>query len=328
MTELDDFGETQNVTITILVDNQADLIVKSTETAKYYTEEPLLAEHGFAALLELKDQDLRILWDAGISKIALIENMRRMEIDPATIDMVALSHGHWDHTGALVEVLQKASVQPRFKEWSSEVTANEIREWVDNYRVPLIAHPAAFRERWGVRRDGTKIGPILPPSQTELEVAGAEVILSEGPYRLAEGCATTGAVPRHSFERAGTSPNNFFRDGDQFIQDYIEDDQAIIINVKDKGLVVLAGCAHSGIVNTVNHARTLSQVDRVWAILGGFHLARSKKAEIELTIKAIQEFAPSMVVPTHCTGFEAIGRFARQMPEVYVRGLVGAKYLF
>jgi 7,8-dihydropterin-6-yl-methyl-4-(beta-D-ribofuranosyl)aminobenzene 5'-phosphate synthase len=328
MTVLDNFGETENVAITILVDNQADLLVKSSETVIFYTKKPLLAEHGFAALVELQDQGIHILWDAGISKIALMENLRRMEIDPETIDMVVLSHGHMDHTGALVEIVRLAAGRPEARKWSPETTVDEIREWADGYRVPLITHPAAFRERWVVRRDGSKMGPWLSPSRAELEAAGAQVILTEGPYQLAAGCAITGEIPRRSFERAGTSPNILFRDGDQFLQDYIEDDQAIVINVKGRGLVVLAGCAHSGIVNTVNYARTLSQVDKVWAILGGFHLAPAKDAEIELTIEAIEQLAPSLVVPTHCTGHEAIGRFARRMPEQYVRGLVGTKFLF
>ena len=90
MTALD-FGQTQNVTVTVLVDNRADLITKSTETVKYFTDKPLLAEHGFAALIDLKDAGVRILWDAGITDAALLENMQRMEIDPAIIDVVALS---------------------------------------------------------------------------------------------------------------------------------------------------------------------------------------------------------------------------------------------
>ena len=328
MSEIERLGETHNVAITVLVDNRADLIVKSTDTVIRYTKKPLLAEHGFAALIDLQAEELRILWDAGISKTVLLENMRRMEIDPTTIDMIALSHGHGDHTGAVLEILGLVAGRPQARKWDRDATTQEIQDWVEGRRVPLIAHPAVFRERWAIRRDGSKFGPHLPPSRAELESAGAQVILSEGPYQLGTGSATTGAVPRQSFEKAGTPTSVAYRDGDALIRDQIDDDQALVINVKDKGLVILAGCAHSGIVNTVNYAREFTKVDKVWAIMGGFHLAPAKSEEIELTIDAIEELSPAMVVPTHCTGFEAIGRFAGRMPEQFVQGVVGTKYLF
>ena len=328
MNRIEHFGETQNVAVTVLVDNRADLMVKSTDTVIRFSKKPLLAEHGFAALIDLQDEGLRILWDAGISKIALLENMRRMEIDPTTIDMVALSHGHGDHTGAVLEILGLAAGRPQARKWDRDATSQEMQDWVEGKRVPLIAHPAVFRERWAIRRDGSKFGPHLPPSCAELESAGAQVILSEGPYRLGMGCATTGAIPRHSFEKAGTPSSVAYRNGDTFIRDQIDDDQALVINVKDKGLVIVAGCAHSGILNTVNYAREFTKVDKVWAVMGGFHLAPAKSEEIELTIEALEKLGPAMVVPTHCTGFEAIGRFAGRMPEQFVQGVVGTRYLF
>jgi 7,8-dihydropterin-6-yl-methyl-4-(beta-D-ribofuranosyl)aminobenzene 5'-phosphate synthase len=151
---------------------------------------------------------------------------------------------------------------------------------------------------------------------------------SEGPYQPGPGCWTTGAVPRLSFEQAGTPPALAYREGDEFIRDYIDDDQSIVINVKDKGLVVVSGCAHSGIVNTVNYAREVSGVDTVWAIIGGFHLDRAEDEDIQRTIDAIKKLKPAMVVPMHCTGFKAISQFAIQMPDEFVLGVVGTKYLF
>jgi 7,8-dihydropterin-6-yl-methyl-4-(beta-D-ribofuranosyl)aminobenzene 5'-phosphate synthase len=92
--------------------------------------------------------------------------------------------------------------------------------------------------------------------------------------------------------------------------------------------VVLAGCAHSGIVNTVNYAREISGVERVHAVLGGFHLARASDEEIARTVAAIKEFKPVLIVPSHCTGFKAQCQFAREMPDQFVTGVVGATYLF
>ncbi len=101
-----DFGETSDVAVTVLVDNRADLLVKPTDGVKYFMDRPLLAEHGFAALIHLKNADIRILWDAGITRISLLENMRRMEIDPSAVDKIVLSHGHPDHTGAMTDASQ------------------------------------------------------------------------------------------------------------------------------------------------------------------------------------------------------------------------------
>jgi 7,8-dihydropterin-6-yl-methyl-4-(beta-D-ribofuranosyl)aminobenzene 5'-phosphate synthase len=324
----DRFGETQSVAITVLVDNRVDLIVKSTDTVKYFTDEPLLAEHGFSALVDLVSAGIRILWDAGITQIALMENMKRMKVDPATIDKIALSHGHEDHTTALTNAIKAMELTPQPREWKKNATPEEIRHWMEGRRVPVIAHPAAFRERWGVPADGTKYGPVLPPPRAEWEAAGAKIVLSEGPYELGPGCWTTGAVPRRSFETAGTSSTMAYREGDAFIRDNLDDDQAIVINVRDKGLVILSGCAHSGIVNTVNHAREVSGVDKVWAILGGFHLARANDDELQRTVDAIKVCQPRLIVPSHCTGFRAMCQFATQMPEACLPGIVGATYLF
>jgi 7,8-dihydropterin-6-yl-methyl-4-(beta-D-ribofuranosyl)aminobenzene 5'-phosphate synthase len=193
--------------------------------------------------------------------------------------------------------------------------------------VPVIAHPVAFRERWWIDKDGKKHGPRIAP-RAEWEAAGAEIVLSAGPYELGPGCWTTGAVPRQSFEQAGTPAGAHFREDDLFVRDYLDDDQSIVINVRDKGLVVLTGCAHAGIVNTVEYAREISSVERVWAIMGGFHLAPAKEAEIERTIDEIQKLAPTTIVPSHCTGFQAIAQFAAQMPVAFTLGAVGTKYLF
>lgn len=322
-----DFGETEHLSLTVLVDNKADLIVKSTETIKYFTDKPLLAEHGFSVLVRLGD-DLTILWDAGVSRVALIENLRRMKIDPTTIDKIALSHGHHDHFAAMTDVLDSMHLRPDEKDWGTLVTAQTVEEWIESHRVPLVAHPAAYRERWAIKDDGTKVGPFLPPPRQEWEAAGAKIILSEDPYQLGPGCWTTGYVPRESFEQSGRSKHLHYREGDAFLPDDLEEDQAIAINVKDKGLVVLSGCAHSGIVNTVNHARTISGVDRVRAIIGGFHLARSTGEEIQQTIDAIKAVKPELIVPCHCTGFPAMRQFAVQTPEIFREGVVGATYLF
>jgi 7,8-dihydropterin-6-yl-methyl-4-(beta-D-ribofuranosyl)aminobenzene 5'-phosphate synthase len=328
MSNASDFGETQDVEVTILVDNRADLIVRSTETVKRFTEEPLLAEHGFAALIDLKSTHTRILWDAGIIPTTVLENMRRMELDPKSIDRIAISHGHGDHTAGVTGILKAFDLGPEVQEWEPDIPTEEILKEIEWKKIPLVAHPAAFRERWRIPKDEKMIGPGLPPPRDEWEAAGAEIILSEGPYPLAPGCWTTGHVPRRSFEKSGIPSDMAYREGNTFLPDDLEEDQAIIINVKDKGLVVVSGCAHSGIVNTVKYGMEISGVEDVWAILGGFHLARSPEDEVEQTIEAIKGLKPKLIAPSHCTGFYAMCQFHAQMPDEFIYGVVGTKYVF
>lgn len=327
MGRIADFGVVQSVEITVLVDNNADLIARSTDTVRRFTKEPLLAEHGLAVLVDLEEAGVSILWDAGISQIALLGNAERMELDLTAVDRIALSHGHRDHYAAMTQVIRRVARKPEPREWAKDAPMDKICSWVNGHKVPLIAHPAAFRERWTIAQDGKKHGPHQVPRE-EWEAAGAKIVLSEGPYRLGPGCWTTGAIPRNSFEQAGLPPSLAYREGDEFIRDFLDDDQAIIIHVRDKGLVILTGCAHSGVVNTVRYAREISGVDRVFAILGGFHLGRAKDDEIERTIDEMVSMMPEMVVPSHCTGFKATSRFSERMPDQFVQGVVGTKYLF
>jgi len=328
MPAIRDFGQTERVAITVLVDNRADLMMRSTRRIKYFTAAPLLAEHGFAALIHLKDAGVRILWDAGITEETLLANMARMKIDPSRIDRIALSHGHGDHTGAMFGVLKSLDLSPKPKEWKPGAPMQQMVDYAVGRRVPLIAHPAAFRERWVEKEDGTRYGPFQPPPRVQWEAVGAELVLSEGPRQLGPGCWSTGYVPRRSFENAGRRRGMRFRRGEAFLPDDLEEDQAIAIHVAGKGLVVLSGCAHSGIVNTVEYAREISGVERVWAIVGGFHLAQAANEEIRRTVEAIRAYRPALVCPTHCSGFGAQVQFAVNMPKEFVAGAVGMTLRF
>ena len=328
MPKIQSFGESEGARVVVLVDNLADLIMGSTDTVKRFTEKPLLAAHGFSALIDLSPSGPTILWDAGVTGLTVVENMQRMEIDPGTIDKIALSHSHPDHIAGVTAVLKAIDARPQPKKWEPDATMEQILSHINTPSVPLIAHPAVFRERWKIAKDGTKRGPFFPPPRGEWEAAGADIVLSEGPYQLGPGCWTTGLVPRLSFEESGRSATSAYRQGDTFLYDDIEDDQAVVINIEGKGLVVVAGCAHSGIVNTVNYAREISGVDRVWAIVGGLHLARAEEWEVQRTVDEIQKLELVMVVASHCTGFKAMCQFATRMPDQFVLGLVGTTYLF
>jgi 7,8-dihydropterin-6-yl-methyl-4-(beta-D-ribofuranosyl)aminobenzene 5'-phosphate synthase len=322
------FGDTADVTITILMDNRADLMVCSTETVKYFTDGPLLAEHGFSVLVHLREPDRRILWDAGLSEVAVLGNMRSLKADPASVDCIAISHGHEDHTAAVLGVLAAIDVTPESREWPANASRADMVAHAQGRRVPVVVHPAALHERWYQEDDGTWSGPHRGPPTAAWEAAGGQLVASPDPYRLAPGCWTTGFVPRRSFESSGLPKGMYYRDGEQLIPDALEDDQAIVIHLRGKGLVVLSGCAHSGIVNTVRRAQEISGVDRVHAVLGGFHLARASESELTETVEALRALRPAFVVPSHCTGFQAMAAFSAAMPEAFLPAVVGATYLF
>jgi 7,8-dihydropterin-6-yl-methyl-4-(beta-D-ribofuranosyl)aminobenzene 5'-phosphate synthase len=323
-----EIGYVEKAAITVLVDNKADLIVESNETVKYFQKTPLLAEHGFSALVKLNDSAEDILWDAGVSKETLTENMRRMELDPKSISVIALSHGHSDHYAGMTTILKQMGLSPESKEWGERISQTDVEKHLSKKKVPIVAHPAAFRERWWRKDDGTLEGPFLPPPRQEWEAAGAEIVPASEPYELSPGCWTTGYIPRKSYERSGRPTRSLYRNGAELIADDLEEDQAIVINIKDKGLVVLSGCAHSGIVNTINHAKEFTGIDTIYAIIGGFHLARATEEEIKKTIDLIRKEKPTYIVPSHCTGFDAISKFSDIMPDQFIEGVVGTTYLF
>ena len=320
-------GSVKQASLTVMVDNKADLIVESSDQVKYFTDEPLLAEHGFSVLIQLEDSESKILWDAGGSRVALMENFRRMKLNVNSIEKIAISHGHIDHYAAITDLLVEMDLLPQEKEWGASIKEEEIKEWIEGSRIPIVAHPAAFRERWWEKNDDNLVGPFLPPPDQEWQAIGAKIVLTEEPHQLAPGCWTTGYIPRKSFEKAGRSTKMRYRKGSDFVPDDLADDQAIVINIEGKGLIILSGCAHAGIVNTIMYASEIFNIDRIYAVIGGFHLAEAGDDEIEQTIEYIRNIKPSLVIPSHCTGFRATSRFSQEMTDEFIEGVVGTTYL-
>jgi 7,8-dihydropterin-6-yl-methyl-4-(beta-D-ribofuranosyl)aminobenzene 5'-phosphate synthase len=317
------------VSITILMDNVTDALALDQGPAKRggtiasgggdaprvkapllepgETIDALLAEHGFSALLSVTKagREHRILFDAGLTPTGMIENMRRLNLSPKDIEAIVLSHGHFDHTtglDGLAGALGKAN-------------------------LPVLIHP----EFWSRRRiaiPGREPFEIPSTSKSALHGAGFEIIEDTRPSFLLDGSLLiTGEVDRTTEFEKGFPIHQAFRDGDWQPDPLILDDQAAILHVRDKGLVVLTGCGHAGIVNIVRYAKKLTGVDQVYAVIGGFHLNGPLfEPIIPAACAALVELAPQVIVPAHCTGWKAQVAFATALPDAFIQNTVGTRY--
>ena len=297
--------------ITVLVDNYTDLLqAPSTPVDRRLPYNPgrqLLAEHGLSCLIRVfvGKKEHTILLDTGLSRQCLPWNARQLGISFAGIEAVVLSHGHYDHTGCLEEVFCSVG-----------------------HQVPLIVHPDAFlRRRLTVPSQGQFDQPV--PDAVALKKAGADIKLRSGPSTLAAGhLLVTGEVERKTSFEKGMPGGEIFADG-KWVPDPIRDDQAVVLIVKDKGLVVLSGCAHAGIINTVEYAKKITGTDHVHAVLGGFHLSgKAYEQVIPPTVDRMLQIDPDYIVPMHCTGRDAVNRFMETMQGKCILNTVGTTYVF
>jgi len=259
------------------------LTVLVEDTVEESNKKKLITGHGLSILVEaeVNGVDVCVLMDTGPSSKALLNNIDVLGVNPRRVDAVVLSHGHYDHTDGLMGALKSVGK-----------------------RVPVLAHPEAFNLKFSVDPKLRFNGSAF--TVADVEGAGGIPFLSKDFIKIADGIITTGEIERlTSYERVKgfwTIKNN------RVVKDSMPDDQALVIDMKDKGLVVITGCAHAGVVNTVNYARKITGTSRVYAVLGGFHLIDASEERIEATIRDLARFDPMFLGPCHCTGEKAISR--------------------
>jgi 7,8-dihydropterin-6-yl-methyl-4-(beta-D-ribofuranosyl)aminobenzene 5'-phosphate synthase len=206
------------------------------------------------------------------------------------------------------------------------------KEWFGASRdraSPLVLHTDAWRDRKIVFPTGTEIH-LPPPSRRDLEQEGVAIVEERAPSLLLDGAAlVTGQVVRITpFEKG--SPLQQARSGDGWEPDpWLWDDQALVLNLRGRGLVVLSGCSHTGIINVVRHAQAITGIRHIHAVVGGLHLTGALfEAVIPQTIEDLAAIAPTVLVPCHCTGQKAMQELARRMPDAYVHASVGTRLGF
>jgi 7,8-dihydropterin-6-yl-methyl-4-(beta-D-ribofuranosyl)aminobenzene 5'-phosphate synthase len=312
-----------SVTITTIIDNGADLLAATTGRARQATYrgprvgsalmeegrllDGLVAEHGYSALIEIRRGTSRstVLYDAGMSPFGVRDNMRRLQIEPKDIEAAVMSHGHYDHTTGLEGIIGD----------------------LGRSGVPMVLHPH-FWNRRRLRLEGTEHVEIPTPSRSYIESMGVQIIETREPSFLFDsGLLVTGEVRRTTGFERGMDNQEALKDGVWVDDGAVLDDQAAVLDVAGKGLVVLTGCGHAGVVNILRHARELTGVERIHAVIGGFHLTgKAFEPIIERTVDAVAAFEPDLVVPAHCTGWKAALALASRMPEAVVPNAVGATF--
>lgn len=303
------------VEILSLMDNYVDLLLGSTDIVtrpplSKGTELPtdtLIAEHGLSMLVTVYKGGTKhtILFDTGYNNFGVLNNMAQLDTGLDEIESIVLSHGHMDHTGALYEILGRVT-RP----------------------VSLIVHPQAFQpSRYIQLRDGDKLA--FPQTLEKLKTNEFEVELveSRSAMTLADGLVlVTGEVERTiPFEQG--MPNAVMEKQGDLAKDPISDDQSLVMRLSDKGLVVVSGCAHSGIINTISYCQKLTGINEIHAVFGGFHLTGPAfEPIIEETVAELKKISPKIIVPMHCTGWKAIKQLAEAFPEAFILNSVGSKY--
>ncbi len=309
--------EVDKVEILTLQDNYIDIaahdgtaiVQRATSEDASGNRVSILAEHGFSAVVSLTaaGKTRKALFDFGFSATGALQNASTLGVHLAEIEAMILSHGHMDHHGGLPAFVER----------------------IGGKGIELVLHPAAFRSARYLKLSEERRMRLPSPDRGRLETTGVRVVPSPTPRpMLGDTLLFLGEVPRRTEFEKGMLKARYEEGGTEKF-DPMEDDSAVVAHVKGKGLVVLSGCSHSGIVNTVTYARQVTGVDELFAVMGGFHLTGADfEPIIGRTTEALKALNPRFIVPTHCTGRKACMHIEREMPDQFLLNMSGTKMVF
>jgi 7,8-dihydropterin-6-yl-methyl-4-(beta-D-ribofuranosyl)aminobenzene 5'-phosphate synthase len=308
--------------VTVITDNYYDKLrpdQKVAHRAKIGHGTSLHGEHGLSYHIEASalGRTHAFMFDYGVEGEGIVKNMKLLEIDLGSLAAFALSHGHYDHWGSLIYLLkgQGAQIKKGIPFYVGEETF-----------ARRFARPPAKADRpVDSEEDAEDLGQL---ARDEIERLGiVKIVEITSPTEVVPGAFLTGNIERVTAYEKGFA-RLLIKRGSTLEPDSFRGEQALVFNVKGKGLVVVSSCAHAGIINTVRHAQKITGVEHVHAVLGGFHLTGAEPVLIEQTVADMKKIHPDYIAPMHCTGFEAITALAREMPEQFILNTVGTRYVF
>mgnify|MGYP001032882897 CR=1 FL=1 len=264
-----------------------------------------LAEWGLSILVEA--DGLKILLDTGYN-ISVVHNASLLGIDLSTIDKIVLSHGHCDHTGGLRQIL-----------------VSRIGKGVEVIAHPDIWAPKFFVSPYYARRfeEGSYNYVGMLYQRGELEDLGASFNLTKDPVWITENMVTTGEIPMVT-EHEKIDPGLYVREEGGFRPDPLWDDRALVIKTK-LGLVIVFGCGHRGLINTIYYAQELTGVEAIHTVIGGLHLCTASKEQLEFDISKLKEFGTKKIRASHCTGMPAAMRLAQEFGDAFFFNNAGTR---
>jgi 7,8-dihydropterin-6-yl-methyl-4-(beta-D-ribofuranosyl)aminobenzene 5'-phosphate synthase len=326
---LDSGNGVERVKITILSDNTTDITLQTDPLFEGRVVQPrrkviaALAEHGLAMMIEIDGKS--ILYDFGGFGLAILKNIEVLNINPTIFQKAVLSHGHFDHFGALMKMLpmmgpsKEVIISPEIYK-QKIVYVGDSGEKMDINQ--LKANYKTLKKEGKIQEM-----PIIKKKMldTLIKDHSQNLIETRMPLELMPGVWTSGEI--EILDKSELTENLFLlSDGANFEEETFRDEIALYIRVKNKGLVVLTGCGHTGIINIIKHGQKLLGLNKIYAVIGGFHLNWCSEEHINQVLSYFQEMDPTIISGMHCTGFNFNSKLFSLLPKTASLAVVGTTF--